>query len=72
MEEKERLLAVDKDIADEEDEEIVKKEATDLKDPVRGAQPWERKLVCVDETSKVLTLRVLCYINNYSMSARWI
>lgn len=55
MEEKERLLAVDKDIADEEDEEIAK--ATDLRDPEREATilwRWERKLVCVDETSKCL------------------
>ena len=57
MEEKERLLAVDKDIADEEDEEIMKDEATaQSKDPVSGAttlRPWERQLVCVDETSKM-------------------
>ncbi|XP_078352981.1 NFX1-type zinc finger-containing protein 1-like isoform X1 [Oculina patagonica] len=53
VEEKERLLAVDKDITEEEDEEIVKDVVTDLKDPVSEAtnlRPWERKLVCVDET----------------------
>lgn len=62
VEEKERLLAVDKDIFDEEDEEIVKDVVTDLKDPVSevtNLRPWERKLVCVNETSKVLTLTAM-------------
>lgn len=59
MEEKERRLAVD---IEEEEEGIVTDEGTDLKKPVSGAMsffPWERKLICVDETSKVCLL--LCY-----------
>ena len=60
MEEKERLLALDKDITDEEDEEIAKEflpEKQEKRDPFTSGRmlpPWERKLVCVDETSKVL------------------
>ena len=60
MEEKERILALDKDITDEEDEEIAKdvlNEKREKRDPFTSARmlpTWERKLVCVDETSKVL------------------
>ena len=60
MEEKERLLALDKDISDEEDEEIAKEvltEKQEKRDPFSSARvlpSWERKLVCVDETSKTL------------------
>lgn len=55
VEEKERLLALDKDICDEEDEKIaqdVVHKDQDKRDPSCGTK--ERKLVCVDETSKVL------------------
>ena len=58
MEEKERLLALDKDICDEEDETIarnVANEDQEKKDSYCGTQ--ERKLVCVDESSKLL----LCF-----------
>lgn len=57
MEEKERLLALDKDICDEEDETIaqdVANEDQERRDSHYGT--WERKLVCVDETSKLLLL----------------
>jgi len=57
VEEKERLLAVDKD---EEEEGFVKEEDTDLKNPVSAAKTF-RKLICVDEASKVFML--LCYNN---------
>lgn len=58
MEEKERLLAVDKD---EEEEGFVKEEVTDLKNAVGGAEISSRRLICVDETSKVFML--LCHNN---------
>ena len=57
MEEKERLLALDKDICDEEDETIaqdVANEDQERRDSHYGTK--ERKLVCVDETSKLLLL----------------
>ena len=44
---------------DEEEEGSMKDEDTDLKNTVRGAANF-RKLICVDETSKVFML--LCYI----------
>jgi len=56
VEEKERLLAVDKD---EEEEGSVKEEDTDL-NPVSGVKISSRKLICVEETSNVFT-------NNYWM-----
>ena len=57
VEEKERRLAMDQD---EEEEGSVKDEDTDLKNTVSGAAISFRKLICVDETSKVFML--LCYI----------
>lgn len=72
MEEKERLLTVDEDIPDEEEEGTVKDEETDLKNPASGAtgfRPWERKLTCVDETSKVFML--LCYNDRTSSIIMW-
>ncbi|PFX18911.1 Helicase required for RNAi-mediated heterochromatin assembly 1 [Stylophora pistillata] len=59
VEEKERLLALDKDICDEEDEKIaqdVVHKDQDKRDPSCGTK--ERKLVCVDET-KVIPHRKL-------------
>ncbi len=70
VEEKERLLAVDKDITDEEDEDIVKDVVTDLKEAVSettNLRLWERKLVCVDETSKVLTLTAISVLTLYNL-----
>jgi len=52
VEQKERLLAVDKD---EEEEPFVEEENTDLKNPGSGAETF-RKLICVDEASKVIML----------------
>ena len=59
VEEKERLLALDKPICDEEDEKIAQDVANEEQergdsyiDSYRGTR--ERKLVCVDETSKLL------------------
>ena len=55
VEGKERLLALDKPICDEEDETIAQDVANEEKergDSYRGTR--ERKLVCVDETSKLL------------------
>ena len=57
VEEKERRLAVDQD---EEEEGSVKDEDTDVKNTVSDAAISSRKLICVDETSKVVIL--LCYI----------
>ena len=57
VEEEERLLALDKDIYDEEDETIaqdVANESQESQDSYCGT--GERKLVCVDETSKFLML----------------
>ena len=59
VEEKERLLALDTPICDEEDEKIAQDVANEEQergdsyiDSYRGTR--ERKLVCVDETSKFL------------------
>ena len=57
VEDKERRLAVDQD---EEEEGSMKDEDTDLKNTVSGVAISSRKLICVDETSKVFML--LCYI----------
>ena len=57
VEEEERLLALDKDIYDEEDETIaqdVANENQESQDSYCGT--GERKLVCLDETSKLLML----------------
>ena len=52
VEQKERLLAIDEEIADEEDIEIAKTEPSASQD--RPSLPqYLRYLVCTDETSKV-------------------
>ena len=55
VEEKERLLAVDKD---EEEEGFVKDKGTDTKNPASGAETF-RRLICVDEASKVFYAAML-------------
>ena len=57
VEEKERRRAMDQD---EEEEGSVKDEDIDLKNAVRDAANF-RKLICVDETSKLFYMLV-CYI----------
>ena len=55
MEQRERLLAVDEELSDEEDKEIMKNEAPvpkDRREDING--PCTRKLISIDETSKVL------------------
>ena len=55
MEQRERLLAVDEELLDEEDKEIMKNEAPvpkDRREDING--PCTRKLISIDETSKVL------------------
>jgi len=63
MEQRERLLAVDEELLDDEDKEIMKKEALvpqDRRDTID--KMCTRKLISIDETSKVsFTLMCLPY-----------
>ena len=51
VEQNERLLALDEEIADEEDKEIAKSEA--VRSVERPSLRCRRNLVCIDESSKV-------------------
>jgi len=63
MEQRERLLAVDEELLDEEDKEIMKIEdpvPQECREAING--PCTRKLISIDETSKLLfTLMCLLY-----------
>lgn len=64
MEQTERLLAVDEERPDEEDEEIMRDEATLSQDRREKADELStRKLVCIDETSKLVFM--LCSLISY-------
>ena len=55
-EQKERLLAVDEEIADEEDQSIAKEEDISSKSQAPLSVQCLRSLVCLHETSKFFTL----------------
>ena len=52
VEQKERLLALDEEIADEEDQSIAKEEEISSKSQAPLSVQCLRSLVCLDETSK--------------------
>ena len=58
-EQKERLLAVDEEIADEEDQSIAKEEDISRKSQAPLSVQCLRSLVCLDETSKFFYVRVM-------------
>ena len=58
-EQKERLLALDEEIADEEDQSIAKEEEISSKSQAPLSVQCLRSLVCLDETSKFFYVRVM-------------
>ena len=58
VEQRERLLALDEEIADEEDQSIAKEEETSCKSQAPLSVQCLRSLVCLDDAGKVFS----CYV----------